>query len=195
MRVSMPSIILSFALVPAGGFCQSVSPAPAAAGVPAVGSGEYYISRDVEVVNPASQIYLNFFEQMEDVDKLPFSTAARTSMNLTDEELRSLLTITADLAMQSRVFAKILRPLVFESRMQVAESDTVSPGLREKINDVKNRWSQTILGRIQRLRALLGESRFKDLDDFVHSGEDLFDRSVPLVNGKPSTSPPKKNRL
>lgn len=189
MRRSTASTVLLFGLVAVRGFCQTASLPPVVAHGPEASPGDYYVSDYVEVIDPTAQIYVNFFDQMRDLGQFPVSPEARASLNLTDEELKSLLTITEDLAEQHSVFIKTLEPLIFESRLEIVESDAVSPALREKIGDLKKRWSQTILDRVQRLRTLLGESRFKSLDEFARSGEPLFDHVVPgstvYLNGEP----------
>src|ERR1700730_11610569 len=80
----------------------------------------------VPVVESPVLVYQNFFNEVKDLGRLSLSADARRSLALTDQELRSLLTITADLATEGRFFGTQLRPLMFEARMQAAESGSVS---------------------------------------------------------------------
>jgi len=102
--------------------------------------------------------------------KLPLSLEARSSLRLSGQELRSLLTIAADLAAESRFFQKTVKPSMFEARMEVAESGAVSPSLQEKLRGLENQWARTILHHVRQLKAALGEPCFQRLDEFIHSG-------------------------
>ena len=104
-------------------------------------------------------------------------------------ELRELLAIAADPRGRSRAMAKT-RPSVFESRMEIVESDAVSPLLRERIRDLDNRWSRTILEHVQRLKSALGPTRFQTVDEFARSVKPMFDMmarpAVKILNGLPA---------
>lgn len=126
-------------------------------------------------VDPAASAYLTLFGQVRDLDRLENEHyEIKTSIDFSDEERQSLFAVTADLAAQSRVIAKALQPLIFEARLQVADSDAVAPALRDKIRALGDEWSRTILNHAERLRSSFGDARFLTLDDFVHSGKPLF---------------------
>jgi len=169
VRRLIAAILLLPTVIPVAGVAQT------AAG----NSDDYFISTNLEVVDPSAQVYLKFFTQVKDVGKVPLSPDASTSLGGNESEMNSLLAVTADLAAQSWVFAKELKPLVFEARMQIVESDAVSAALQKRIDDLGNRWSQAILDHAQRLKSSWGEARFHSLDEFIHSGKPLFESAVP----------------
>ncbi len=127
--------------------------------------------------------YQKFFDEVKYLGNRPITVEARRTLHFTDQELRSLITITADLADESLFFQKIIKPWIFESRMEFTEAGTISPPLQQKLSDLRNEWAQRILDHAQRLRAALGEERFQSVDTFIHSGKSMFE--VPPGHGEP----------
>jgi hypothetical protein len=164
MSIPATPIATLLGLLTCHGLCQT----SARAGPPANPLDNLVIS-GVPRVEPPNRVYQNFFDEVKDLGRLPLSLEAHTSLRPTDQELRSLRTVTADLATESRFFREEVRPLMFEARMQVAESGAVSPSLQEKLRDLENQWARTILDHVRQLKVALGEPCFQRLDKFVHS--------------------------
>jgi hypothetical protein len=161
-------ILLSLGLIAARAFSQSTAPTDPLASRSLDISG-------VPLVDPPVRDYQNFFNEVKDLGKRPLSADARRSLALSDEELRSLVTVTADLADQAVAFRKIWRPWRFESFMELVESDAVSPALQSRMTELRNEWSQIILDHARRLKAALGEERFHRVEEFMRSGKSMFE--------------------
>ena len=166
MGISKASLAFVFILSAANGLCQTPE-------APPLDCDKYYISF-IEIVDPAASVYLDFFRQVTQLGCVPLSGESKTSIDLSADERQSLFALTEDLAVQSRVITKALQSLVFEARLQAADSDTVAPALKDKIRALTDGWSRTILDRAERLRSSFGDARFLALDEFVHSGKPLF---------------------
>jgi hypothetical protein len=72
----------------------------------------------VPVVELPARDYQNFFSEVKDLGKRSLTAEARRTLRLTDQELRSVVTVTADLATESVFFKEIRRPWKFESFME-----------------------------------------------------------------------------
>jgi hypothetical protein len=169
MRASATPMAILLGLLTLNGFCQTALPDDPLA------SRSLVISR-VPIVEGPGRDYQKFFDEVKDLGSRPVSVEARRALHLTDQELRSMITITADLATESLFFGPVVRPWVFESRMEVTESGSVSPSLQEKLRDLQSQWTQTILDHAQRLKAAFGEERFQSVDEFIHSGKSMFEK-------------------
>jgi hypothetical protein len=170
MRTSTAAIAILFGLVASVSVGQP----------PATFDANDYIIGNVPIVEPPVLVYQNFFSQSKDLGRLSLSAEVRRSLGLTDQEFQSLLTITADLATEGRFLEKALRPLMFEARMQAAESGSVSPAMQAKLRDLQDQWKKTILDHVQRLKGTFGEARFQKVDEFIRSGQSMF-QSSPLA--------------
>jgi hypothetical protein len=131
------------------------------------------MSPSIPLPEPA-QSYWRFFEQVRLFGTRPISDEARAAIRLNDRELRTLLTITSDLAKKSSEFGETVRPLVFELRLEAAAGDEPAPALVEKLRSLRDLWSATVLDHLNRLKATLSEADFRDFDEFVRSGKPLF---------------------
>lgn len=141
------------------------------------------IATKLPIVEPPAGVYLKFFVEVNDLDRLPLSTDFLQTVHLSDQDLRSLFTITADLAAKSQLLAKALRPFVFEGRLEVTQSGSTSSSLEGKLRDFQSQWSNTILDHVQRLRSAFGEQRFQELDGFIQSGKSMLEKpAVPVSN-------------
>jgi len=169
MHASATPMAILLGLQTLNGFCQTAVPDDPLASRSLVISG-------VPIVEGPARDYQKFFGEVKDLGSRPVSVEARSALHLTDQELRSLITITADLATESLFFRPVVRPWVFESRMEVTESGSVSPSIHEKLRDLQNQWTQTILDHVQRLKAAFGEERFQSVDEFIHSGKSMFEK-------------------
>lgn len=169
MGASKSSNAILMGLLTLNGWCQTtVSDDP-------LGSRPLVIS-GVPIVEGTARDYQKFFDEVKNLGSRPLSEEARKTLHLTDQELRSLITITADLATESLFFRPFVKPWVFESRMEVTESGSISPPLQEKLRDLQNQWARTILDYAQRLKAAFGEERFQSVDEFIHSGKSMFEK-------------------
>jgi hypothetical protein len=164
MGISVARIQILLGLLTCPGLCQTI-----------LNRSDLMIS-GVPIIESSTRVYQNFFNEVKDLGIRPLTTEARTSLRLTDQELRSLLTVTADLATETRFLAKTVRPLMFEARMEFVESGAISPSLREKLDDLGHQWDRTILDHVQQLKAAFGERRFQTLDDFIQSGKSMFEK-------------------
>jgi hypothetical protein len=63
--------------------------------------------------------------------------------------------------------------------MQAAEFGSVSAAVQAKLHDLQYQWAQAILNHMQQLRAAMGETRFHKADEFIRSGQSMF-QSGPL---------------
>jgi hypothetical protein len=131
---------------------------------------------NVPIVDPPARDYQNFFNEVKDLGKKPLTVEARRTLRLSDQELRSLVAVTADLADESVAFHKIWRPWRFEAFMERVEGESVAPAVEEKLRDLQKQWAQTLLEYAERLKAALGEERFRSVDEFIHSGKSMFAR-------------------
>jgi len=141
----------------------------------------------VPAVIPQARDYQKFFDEVKYLGTRPLTVEARQTLHFTDQELRSLITITADLADESLFFQKIVRPCIFESRMEFTDAGAVSPSLQQKLDDLRDEWAQRILDHANRLKVERGDERFQSVDKFIHSGKSMFE--VP-----PGASRPEKLR-
>src|SRR5262249_17840642 len=129
---------------------------------------------DVPLAEPPARDYQNFFDEVRFLGGKVLSDDARRSLRLTDQELRSLITITADLAEASLVLTKAWHPWKFEALMETIEQGKVDSSVQAKLEDFKQQWTKIILDHANRLQEALGEDRFGQIDRFVHSGKSMF---------------------
>jgi hypothetical protein len=181
-----PAVIL-LGLLTWSGFCQTV---PSRVGVPddPLASRTLKIS-GMPMLEPPARDYQKFFDDVQGMRTSLLSKEARKALDLTDEELRSLADVTSDLVAAS--FQGEVKPQVFESRMEVAESGFVSASLEEKMRDMQNQWAKTILDHVQRLKADFGQEDFQRLDEFIHSGKPMFGSLI--ISGAPVVEPPARD--
>jgi hypothetical protein len=163
----MMAIIILLGLLNCNGLCQTTLPDDPFASWSLEISG-------VPIVEPPARGYQDFFNQVQYLGKVPLSAEARAAIRLSDQELRALVTVTADLATESQFFRRTWKPLKFESLMETIESGAISPAVQAKLRDLQNQWERTIADHVQRLKAALGEERFQRVDEFVHSGKSMF---------------------
>ncbi len=131
MGASATTISVLLGLLTVEGLCQTIPQASL--------PDDPLASRSLKIsgvpnVEPPARDYQRFFDEVQYLGKQPLSAEARMTLHLTDQELRSLITITADLATESEFFQKQVKPWVFESRMEAADSGSVSPSLQEKLH-------------------------------------------------------------
>jgi len=88
----------------------------------------------------------------------------------------NFLKITADLAAESHVLDKEVRPLMLEARMQVVESGAVSQPLQARLRDVEDQWARTVQDHVEQLRIAFGERRFRTLDEFIQAGRSMYQK-------------------
>ena len=155
-------------LLACNGFCQTSTAADP------LENRSLFISGVPTVILQARD-YQKFFDEVKYLGQRLITVEARRTLHFTDQELRSLITITADLADESLFFQKIIKPWIFESRMEFTEAGTISPCLEQKLSDLRDEWAKTILDHAHRLRAALGEERFQSVDTFIHSGKSMFE--------------------
>jgi hypothetical protein len=107
---------------------------------------------------------------------------AQDAIGLTNEESRTLKAVASLCETRIRSFEEAARPLVFEARLQLIESETSSLAI-ERLNSLDLERQQILSACIQRLRTAFGDTRFKLVEDFVLSrkqGDSFF----PLVSQK-----------
>jgi hypothetical protein len=140
------------------------------------------IATKLPIVEPSVSVYLKFLEEVNDLDRLPLSRDFLQTVHVSDRELRSLITITADLAAESRLLAQAVRPYVFEARLEVTEAGSASSAIDDKLRDFKTQWSKTILDRVQTLKSEFGEQRFQVLNHFIQSGKSMLEKPAARVS-------------
>jgi len=140
------------------------------------------IADGIPVSEQTARDYQRFFSGIKDLGKFPLSDEASRSVDFSQQELHSLIAITADLADESLVMHRAWRSLKFESLMEGIESGSASPPIQEKMRALQDQWAQTIFSHAQRLRAALGEQRFRAVDEFIHSGRAMF--AIPRKQAK-----------
>lgn len=93
----------------------------------------------------------------------------KDAIGLTDHESQLLNAVASDCDARIRSLDKAARPLIFEARLRLIESESPAPELTKQLKDLDNERTQTVLTHVQELRAAFGESRFKLLEAFVRS--------------------------
>ena len=91
---------------------------------------------EMPVVEPPARDYQQFLDEVKDLGRRALTIEACRTLRLTDQERRSLLTSTAELATKSR-FHKIWGPWSFESFMEIVELDSISPSVQTRLRDQK----------------------------------------------------------
>lgn len=135
----------------------------------------YPVAVKVPIVEGRARDYQKFFDEAKMLGLRPVSAKARAKLDLSNEELRSLMAITGDLVDESLFFERVWRPWKLESLMESIERGGVaSQAMQDKMRDLRDQWAQVILEHVRRLKSAFGEARFGVLDEFVRSGEDLF---------------------
>ena len=168
MRTLATPAVLWLALFTGNVFCQTSVPDDQLAG------RSLATTEGVPIVESPARDYQDFFDAVKDLGRWPLSVEARKTLHLSDQELHSLVAITADLATESLFFRQIWRPWKFESLMEIVESGSLSPSLQEKLRDLQDQWAQKIRDHAQRLKAAIGQDRFREVDEFIHSGKSMF---------------------
>ncbi len=132
----------------------------------------------VPAVEPRIRMYQNFFNEIIAFSSMPLSEEVR-HLELSDTELHSMLTITADLVAENRAFKKKAAPTVAEAREKAKNSGALPAALLEALRELEKQRTRQILDHVRQLRASLGEPRFEELDEFIQSGEPVFVRPNP----------------
>ncbi len=161
MHIVGKLMFLWVGLLVSQGLCQSVD------------SQDDNVSYVLPVGEPAHS-YLGLFGGTNEVGKREVSAHARAVIGLNEQEVQAVLTITSDLAAKSHDLAKRVKPLMFESRMQVTESDAVSAPLQQRIDSLAGEWEQIILDHVSRLKNVLPASIFRQLEEFVGNGGSIY---------------------
>lgn len=168
MRTSAALVAVLLSGLSSNAFCQTSVPNDP------LMSRSLVISDGIPIAEQTARDYQRFFSGVKDLGTLPLSDEARGSVDFSQQELRSLIAITADLADESLLLHRTWRSWKFESLMEGIESGSASPSIQEKMRALQDQWAQTILNHAQRLRAALGDERFREVDEFIHSGRAMF---------------------
>jgi hypothetical protein len=166
MRTPVILTAFSFGLLACSGFCQTSIPNDP------LGGRSLVISAG-PILQPPAQDYENFFQNVKYFGNWPLS-AEGLRLQLTNEEIRSLVSITVDLADESLFFHRIWSEWKFESLMEVVDRGSSTRSVEEKLRDLQDQWAQKVLDHVRRLQAALGEPRFREVDEFIHSGRSMF---------------------
>ena len=86
---------------------------------------------------------------------------------VTQEESENLHALASDCVTEIGLIDKVSKPLTFEARVRSIESNGTDLRLAKRFKELQDKRRQTILDHIDRLKALLGDSRFQTLDAFV----------------------------
>ena len=86
---------------------------------------------------------------------------------LTQKEAESLHALALDCVTEIGLIDKASKPLTFEARVRSIDSNGKDLRPAKRFKELQDKRRQAILDHIQRLKALLGESRFETLDAFV----------------------------
>lgn len=132
-------------------------------------------------IPPDPVLYENFFRQVVQSRKvsgpvllngqastLPQPTFQEAA-GLTDQEAQVLSALAADCEAKTGPLHGAVGSLVFESRLQSAESGEVSGWLTQRLKDLDDRRDQIVLDHVRQLKAAFGDSRFQTLDAYVRS--------------------------
>jgi len=162
-----PSLAIVF-LAPIAGLCQDSGARPI----------RYQMCHAMDI-NPS--MYQSFFEEMKDFGQRPLSAEVYVWLNLSDHDRDSVIAIARDLADQSCIIDRAIRPLIWEARMEAIESRKVSPRLHQKLQDLQAEWDQDVADHVQQLNAALGETRFLLLGEFLRTGKSIYETPVVLA--------------
>jgi hypothetical protein len=131
------------------------------------------ISRGVPIADGPAEDFLQFFYNLRILGQQELSVEAR-ALGMSEDQLRSVMDITADLAEKSIAFHEMWHPWKFESLMEVIDNGSMSPSTETKMRDFQKQWTAVVMEHVERLRSVLGLERFRELDAFVHSGRPMF---------------------
>ena len=108
-------------------------------------------------------------------------------IGLTDIEVELLSVAAADCIKRRDSLLKP-RPAIFEARLEQIASGQVSASLARELRDLDQQHRNLILDTVQHLKTAFGDSRFRVLDEYVHSSRGNRD-FMPVVG--PRSAPPK----
>ena len=109
------------------------------------------------------EILFRGLAQMKDPRNLYFLRA----IALTQEEAENLHALASDCVTEIGLIDKASKPLTFEARVRSIESSGTDLRLAKRFKELQDKRRQTILDHIDRLKALVGDSRFQTLDAFL----------------------------
>jgi hypothetical protein len=79
------------------------------------------------------------------------------------------------------------RPLIFESRLQSAESGKISDAVTQKLKDLDERHNHIVVEHVQGLKAALPDSSFEKLDGYVRAPSESKKPLIPSLGPRPVT--------
>ncbi len=128
-----------------------------------------------------SAMYLQFFHEAAHRAEVPPGqpVSGTSPATYVDPTMEDTLGITSD---EGRPLVKIalqcetdvwnldasMRTLIFESRLELAESDKVSEAVAERLKELEAKRVQIVLNSAQEMKAALGD-RFKPVDDYIRT--------------------------
>ncbi len=135
------------------------------------------ISHGVPIAEGPAEDFLQFFYNLETLGQHDPSVEAR-ALGFSEDQLRSIIDTTADLAAASRDFHEMWKPWRFEALMEIVDTGSMTPSTETKMRDFQRQWSEIILGHVRRIRDVIGPQRFRELDFFVRSRKPTSDLPV-----------------
>ncbi|MDR3703115.1 MAG: hypothetical protein P4L56_25950 [Candidatus Sulfopaludibacter sp.] len=153
---------------------------------------------------PDPAAYQQLFRQVVELKSLGGHPAARTMwgglplktprlqevIGLTDAEVEILNAAATDCMAKIAVFEKAMGPLVFESRLEIADTGKNSDELAQKLKDLDDQRDKMILAHVQELKSALPSGGFEILDAYVRAPADAKKSLLPDVDPPPGM--PKK---
>ena len=96
--------------------------------------------------------------------------SVQQTIGLTDGETAILQTSAVACAAKIGSFDEVVRPLIFEARLQLIGSDQKSQvRLKQVLKDIENRRYQIARASVDDLRVKLGELRFEVVQTYISS--------------------------
>ncbi len=112
------------------------------------------------------------------------------AVGLTDAEVETLNATAADCVTKIAVFEKAIGPLIFESRLEIADTGKNSDELARKLTDLDELRNQAILAHVQELKTALPPASFARLDAYVRAPADAKKGLGPTVDPSPVVKKP-----
>jgi hypothetical protein len=107
------------------------------------------------------------------------------AIGLTDAEVEILNVTAADCVTKIAAFEKAIGPLIFESRLEIADTGKNSDELAKKLKDLDELRNKAILAHVQQLKAALPPASFERLDAYVRAPADAKKSLAPAAEIPP----------
>jgi hypothetical protein len=194
MAISAVRLALVFCLAGSfcSGFCQTNnSELPEQKAPPDPAKYEAFFQQ-VSQLKFASES-LHFVTANGDVERVPGVEVPLTVpkiqdvIGLNDAEVEALNTYVADSLAKIDSLQSAAGPLIFESRLQFAESGKVSEAVTRELRDLDYLHKQIVLEHVQQLKASLPDSSFEKLDAYVRAPSGDGKLLSPTLAPRPSS--------